>query len=202
MNEQKDNIISTSSALFFQYGIKSVTMDDIASKMGISKKTLYQFFSNKRELIDQVCEWQLSNPKFSFKSDQIVKLNALDQYFEFFKFVNEILQQKSDTLDYDLKKYYPKIWDKFKDAKIKQFYTEILYNLQKGIDEEFYRSELNIDFISKNLVSFYLNLSITEYQVFSSDEVFNRNTHRELTLYHLYGICTNKGIEYFENKFK
>lgn len=202
MNEQKVNIINTSWALFFQYGIKSVTMDDIASKMGISKKTLYQFFSNKNELINQVCEWTINNPKFSFKSDQIIKLNALDQYFEFFNFVNEILPQKCDSLNYDLKKYYPKIWRKFKNAKIKEFHTEILYNLQKGIDEGLYRPELKIDFISKNMVSFYLNLSITEYQVFSSDEVFNKNMHRELTLYHLHGICTNKGIEYFKNKFK
>lgn len=202
MNEQKVNIINTSWALFFQYGIKSVTMDDIASKMGISKKTLYQFFSNKNELINQVCEWEINNSKFSFKSDQIIKLNALDQYFEFFKFVNEILPQKCDSLNYDLKKYYPEIWRKFKNAKIKEFHMEILYNLQKGIDEGLYRPELNIDFISKNLVSFYLNLSITEYQVFSSDEVFNKDMHRELTLYHLHGICTNKGIEYFKNKFK
>jgi AcrR family transcriptional regulator len=202
MNEQKVNIINTSWALFFQYGIKSVTMDDIASKMGISKKTLYQFFSNKNELINQVCEWEINNPKFSFQSDQIVKLNALDQYFEFFNFVNEILPQKCDSLDYDLKKYYPEIWKKFKDAKIKEFHIEILYNLQKGIDEGLYRPELNIGFISKNLVSFYLNLSITEYQVFSSDEVFNKDMHRELTLYHLHGICTQKGIEYFKNKFK
>lgn len=202
MNEQKVNIINTSWALFFQYGIKSVTMDDIASKMGISKKTLYQFFSNKNELINQVCEWEINNSKFSFKSDQIIKLNALDQYFEFFKFVNEILPQKCDSLNYDLKKYYPEIWRKFKNAKIKEFHMEILYNLQKGIDEGLYRPELNIGFISKNLVSFYLNLSITEYQVFSSDEVFNKDMHRELTLYHLHGICTNKGIEYFKNKFK
>ena len=202
MNEQKVNIINTSWILFFQYGIKSVTMDDIASKIGISKKTLYQFFSNKKELVNKACEWDIKHPKFSFKSDQIVKLNALDQYFEFFNFVNEILPQKSNSLNYDLKKYYPEIWNKFKGAKIKEFYIEILYNLQNGIDEGFYRPELNINFISKNLVSFYLNHSITEYQVFSKDEVFNKDTHRELTLYHLYGICTNKGIEYFKNKFK
>jgi len=202
MNEQKVNIINTSWALFFQYGIKSVTMDDIASKMGISKKTLYQFFSNKNELINQVCKWEINNPKFSFKSNQIIKLNALDQYFEFFKFVNTILPQTSDSLDYDLKKYYPEIWREFKNAKIKKFHREILYNLQKGINEGLYRPELNINFISKNLVSFYLNLSTTEYQVFSSDEVFNKDMHRELTLYHLHGICTNKGIEYFKNKFK
>jgi hypothetical protein len=79
---------------------------------------------------------------------------------------------------------------------------EILYNLQKGIKEGLYRPELNTQFVSKNLVSFYLNLNTTEYQVFSSNEVFNKDMHRELTLYHLHGICTQKGIDYFKNKFK
>ncbi|PKQ63588.1 hypothetical protein BZG02_09480 [Labilibaculum filiforme] len=202
MNEQKINIITTSWTLFFQYGIKSITMNDIASKMGISKKTLYLFFSNKTELINQVCDWEIKNPQFSFTSKELIGLNALDQYFEFFEFVNKILPQKSDSLDYDLKKYYPEIWMKLKDAKIKKLQLELHYNLHKGIDEGFYRPELNIDFISKNLVSFYLNLRVTEYQVFSPDEVFNKDMHQELTIYHLYGICTNKGIEYFKNKFK
>ncbi|MBN2597296.1 TetR/AcrR family transcriptional regulator [Labilibaculum sp.] len=202
MNEQKINIITTSWALFFQYGIKSISMDDIASKMGMSKKTLYNYFTNKNELINETCEWDINNPQFSFKSDQIINLNALDQYFEFFSFINEKILKKCDSLDYDLKKYYPEIWNNFKDEKIKLFQRELLYNLQKGINEGLYRPELNIQFVSKNLVSFYLNLNTTEYQVFSSEEVFNKDMHRELTLYHLYGICTNKGIEYFKNKFK
>ena len=83
MNEQKDKILAASWEMFFQYGFKSVTMDDIASKLGISKKTLYQFFSNKKELITQSFEWEMKNPKFSFKSDEIINLNALDQYFVF-----------------------------------------------------------------------------------------------------------------------
>ncbi|PKQ62366.1 TetR/AcrR family transcriptional regulator [Labilibaculum manganireducens] len=202
MNEQKINIITASWTLFFQYGIKSISMDDIASKMGMSKKTLYNYFTNKNELINEACEWDIKNPQFSFKSDQIINLNALDQYFEFFSFINEKILKKCDSLDYDLKKYYPEIWNNFKDEKIKLFQRELLYNLQKGIDEGLYRPELNIDFISKNLVGFYLNLGTTEYQVFSMEEVFNIDIHRELTLYHLYGICTNKGIEYFKNKFK
>lgn len=202
MNEQKINIISTSWTLFFQYGIKSISMDDIASKMGISKKTLYNYFSNKNELINEACEWEIKNPPFSFKSDKIINLNALDQYFEFFNFINEKILQKCDSLDYDLKKYYPEIWLKFKEEKIKLFQMEILYNLQKGIKEGLYRPELNTQFVSKNLVSFYLNLNTTEYQVFSSNEVFNKDMHRELTLYHLHGICTQKGIDYFKNKFK
>lgn len=202
MNEQKKDIINISWALFYQYGIKSVTMDDIASKMGISKKTLYNYFTNKNDLVSEACEWDIENPKFSIEHDEIIHLNALDQYFEFFNFMNDSILQKCDAMDYDLKKYYPKVWINYKERKIKIFQKEILRNLQKGIKEGLYRPELNIDFISKNLVSFYLNLNSTEYEVFSSDEVFSKDMHRELTLYHLHGICTNKGIEYFKNKFK
>ncbi|MPQ48462.1 TetR family transcriptional regulator [Marinifilum sp. N1E240] len=202
MNEQKEKILMNIWEMFFQYGIKSVTMDDIASKLGISKKTLYQHFPNKKELVTQACEWERQNPEFSFNSDELKEMNALDQYFEFFKFVNERIKLRCDSLDYDLKKYYPEIWNNFKQEKIIGFQNELLTNLKKGVKEGFYRSELNIDFISKNLVSFYLNLSITEYQVFNDDEVFNADMHRELTMYHLHGICTKEGIKYFKNKFK
>lgn len=202
MNKQKINIINTSWTLFFQYGIKSVTMDDIANKMGISKKTLYQYFANKTELVSQACEWELNNPKFTFNVNELKDLNALDQYFKFFNFVNERIQQSCDSLDYDLKKYYPKIWSKFKNTRITAFQNQLVINLKQGVKEGFYRPELNINFISKNLVSFYLNLNSIEYQVFSPDEVFNKDMHCELTHYHLYGVCTEKGIEYFKNKFK
>jgi len=202
MSEQKEKILANIWEMFFQYGIKSVTMDDIASKLGISKKTLYQYFPNKKELVSQVCEWERQHPEFSFNSDELKEMNALDQYFEFFKFVNERIQKRCDSLDYDLKKYYPEIWNKFKQEKIIGFQNELLTNLKQGVEEGLYRCELNIDFISKNLVSFYLNLAITEYQVFNDDEVFNADMHRELTMYHLHGICTENGIKYFKNKFK
>lgn len=202
MNEQKDKILASVWELFFQYGIKSVTMDDIAAKLGISKKTLYQYFSNKKELVAQTCEWDFKNPEFSFMSEELREMNALNQYFEFFKFVNEKIQKRCDSLDYDLKKYYPEIWNRFKQVKIIGFQNELLANLIQGVEEGFYRKELNINFISKNLVSFYLNLSITEYKVFNDDEVFNADMHKELTMYHLHGICTEKGIKYFKNKFK
>ncbi len=202
MSEQKNKILSTSWEMFFQFGVKSVTMDDIANKMGMSKKTLYQCFANKTELVSQACNWELNNPKFSFNENGLKGMNALDQYFEFFNFVNGKIQQNCASLDYDLKKYYNEIWIKFKDSRIIAFHNQILINLEQGVEEGFYRPEINIHFISKNLVSFYLNLSSTEYQVFSPDEVFNKDMHRELTHYHLYGVCTEKGIEYFKNKFK
>jgi AcrR family transcriptional regulator len=202
MSEQKENILHTTWKMFFQYGIKSVTMDDIASNMGISKKTLYQYFPNKKELVRQACAWELNHPEFSFRSEKMKQLNALDQYFEFFAFVNDKLQQRCDSLDYDLKKYYPEFWKEFKETRMRKFYDELKINLEQGITEGFYRPEINIHFISKNLVSFYLNLAITEYQVFTDEEVFNIEMHKELTVYHLHGICTEKGIKYFENKLK
>ncbi len=202
MNEQKGKILVVSWEMFFQYGIKSVTMDDIANKMGMSKKTLYQYFANKKELVSQACEWELKNPGFAFDVDELKDMNALDQYFEFFNFVNEKIQQNCASLDYDLKKYYPEIWSNFKSTRIIAFQNQLALNLKQGVEEGFYRPELNINFISKNLVSFYLNLNSIEYEVFSPDEVFNKDMHRELTHYHLYGVCTEKGIEYFKNKFK
>ena len=202
MKEQKANIINKSWDLFFQYGIKSVTMDDIALEMGISKKTLYQNFANKKDLVEQAMVWEVDHPRFSFRSEDIKDLNAVDQYLEFFQFVNEKIKESCLSMEYDLKKYYPEIWKKFKLDRQERFLQELQLNISKGIQEGYYRSEINVELISKTLVQLYLNLVGAEYKVFSDEEVSSVELHRELTIYHLHGICTQKGIEYFKNKLK
>lgn len=202
MNEQKANIIKSCWDLFSQFGIKSVTMDDIATQMGISKKTIYQHFKNKRDMVEQAVEWQIQYPRFSFTFKEVIELNAIDQYIEFYKFITQILKEPCHSLHYDLKKYYPDLWDKIHIENTSKFQKELALNIKQGINEELYRPEINVEFISKTMARFYLNMAEADNKIISKDDILNIDYHKELAVYHLYGVCTSKGIEYFKNKIK
>lgn len=202
MKNQKEDIIEICWDLFYQFGIRSVTMDDIAGKLGISKKTIYQHFKNKTDLVEEAIEWQINHPKFSFMSEHMSKLNAVDQYIEFYKFVVAQISDSCEALRYDLRKYYPKLWHKFHLEKLTRFQTELAQNLQQGIDEGLFRPEVNIEFISKTMARFYLNMAEADNVILEKEDIAKIEYHRELGTYHLYGVCTAKGIEYFKNNFK
>ncbi|WP_421921014.1 TetR/AcrR family transcriptional regulator [Marinifilum sp.] len=202
MKNQKTDIIEVCWELFFQFGIKSVTMDDIACKLGISKKTIYQHFNNKNDLVEQALEWQINHPSFSFQSMEVSHLNAIDQYIAFYKFVISQIENSCDSMMYDLRKYYPRIWNKFHLTTLAKFQKELFLNLKKGTEEGLFRPEMNIEWISKTIARFYMNMAESDSIIIEKDDMANIDYHKELVLYHLHGICTSNGIEYVKNNFK
>ena len=195
MENQKQKILEYACEMFFECGTRSISMDDIAKKLAISKKTLYQYYSNKQDLIDQALKWELAHPKFSFESPMFEGLNAIERYWEFYKFISEMIKKPHHSLEFDLKKYHPELWSNFKNGKMKLFREGLRFNIKQGIKEGFYRQELNIDIVSNLLVRFYLNMWNEDYAVFSKEELMSEELNRELTIYHLHGICSVKGIE-------
>lgn len=195
MENQKQKILEHACEMFFKYGTRSISMDDIARKLTISKKTLYQYYSNKHDLIDQTLKWELAHPKFSFVSPKFDGLNAIERYWEFYQFICKMIKKPHHTLEFDLKKYHPELWNNFKSSKMKLFGEELKLNIKQGINEGLYRQELNINIISNLLVRFHLNMWNEEYDVFSKEELMSEELNRELTIYHLHGICNEKGIQ-------
>ncbi|MCT4603013.1 MAG: TetR/AcrR family transcriptional regulator [Marinifilum sp.] len=202
MKNQKEDIIEVCWELFFQFGIKSVTMDDIANKLGISKKTIYQHFKNKTDLVEQALEWQINHPLFSFMSEDVSHLNAIDQYIEFYRFIVNQISNSCESMRYDLRKYYPKLSNKFHLTKLTKFQNELSQNLQQGIQEGLFRPEINIEYISKTMAKIYLNMAEADDVILEKEDFSNVEYHKELVQYHLHGVSTQKGKEYFKNKFK
>ncbi len=202
MESQKQKILESAHNLFFQCGIRSVSMDDISKNLSISKKTLYQYFKTKTDLIEQVLTWNLKNPKFNFQAEKLKDLNAIECYWEFHQFILEILKNPHHSFDYDLKKYHPELALAFKTEKMEMFKADLMINLNQGIAEGFYRDDFNIDIISNLLVRFYLNHWTQEVESYCLGDEFTGSFHRELTLYHLHGICSVKGIEYLKNNIQ
>ncbi|MRT93902.1 TetR/AcrR family transcriptional regulator [Ancylomarina sp. 16SWW S1-10-2] len=198
MESQKQKILETTHNLFFQCGIRSVSMDDISKDLSISKKTLYQYFKTKNDLIEQVLNWVLKNPKFNFQSEKLKNLNAIECYWKFHQFIIEILGNPHHSFDYDLNKYHPELALTFKTKKMEMFKADLIMNLNQGIKEGLYRDDFDKDIISNLLIRLYLGLWNQNLAVYNQDDKFTESFHRELTLYHLHGICSIKGVEYLK----
>jgi AcrR family transcriptional regulator len=147
--EMKERILLKARELFQQYGVKSITMDEIASQLGVSKKTIYQFFSDKDELvlvvfsdfIDKI-EAECSSLKNQFPNAILEVVNLMHYVLDLFSRINPVML-------YDLKKFHPKAYQVFLNYKNEFLYNSIVANLKRGIEEGVYRKNLNVDILAK-----------------------------------------------------
>ncbi len=200
MNAKDKEIIRKVAQLYNKYGIKSITMDDVAHELGISKKTLYEHFSDKLHLVNAVVEQEIFFNDLRLQEQKSNSKNAMQEILQTFRLHLQMLKEYNPSLEYDLKKYYPEIYSRLKQitrAKIREI---TLNNLIKGKREGFYRKELNEEIITKLTV---LRIeSISESDLFSQEEIYSHEFSKEMFLYHLHGILTPMGIEYLNKNLE
>jgi len=189
----KDKIIHKSVDLFLNLGFKSVTMDDIANEMGISKKTIYQHFQNKTKLVEATAMHVFEN--ISYGIDCICELdkNPIEEIYEIKKFVMTHLKNEKSSPQYQLQKYYPKIFASIKSKQYKKMMGCVTRNLDHGVAEGLYRETINIDFIAR----LYFNnmLSLKDQDIFPRENFSMTILMNNYLEYHLRGICSQKGLE-------
>ncbi|MFA6924293.1 MAG: TetR/AcrR family transcriptional regulator [Bacteroidales bacterium] len=198
MKEKRNNILEEVSHLYIKYGIKSVTMDDVSRELGISKKTLYNFFSDKNDLVKNVISYQIN--KQTNKSFEIIKQkhNSIDVLLEASKHIIKFMETFNPSIRHDLQKYYPDVLKILKEHRRKHIFENIRANIIQGIKEGLYRKNLNPDIISSIYVS---RLEILfNYEYFPSDKFEFSTIFDEMFKYHIRGIASKKGIEYYESK--
>lgn len=190
----KDQILEKATDMFLTHGFKSVTMDDIASEMGISKKTIYQHFANKDSLVKASTTHLFE--KISCGIDEIILAdkNPIEELFAIKDFVMKNLKDESASPIYQLQKYYPKI---HKSLMIKQFDKMgscVIDNLEKGIQLGLFRKELNKELTAR----FYFAgmTSIKDVELFNPEQFSSKEVQVNYLEYHLRGICTPKGTEH------
>ncbi|WP_228852686.1 TetR/AcrR family transcriptional regulator [Aegicerativicinus sediminis] len=189
----KEKILQGAVDLYLNYGFKSVTMDDIANSLGMSKKTIYQHYENKSKLVEATTLYMFE--KISHGIDCICNesSNPIEEIFQIKQLVMEHLKDEKSSPHYTLQKYYPKI---YRNLAIKQFEVMqscVLKNLEKGKKLGLYRESIDVEFISR--IYFSGMLSIKNEELFPSKD-FSRGTLTDLYLeYHLRGICTERGIK-------
>jgi len=191
--KMRDKIIYKSAELFLNLGFKSVTMDDIANELGISKKTIYQHFDNKTKLVEATTHYMFDTISCGIDNIRALEKNPIAEIFEIKQFVLEHLKHEKTSPQYQLQKYYPKIFSTLKMKQFEIMQTCVTDNLRRGVDLDFYRSSINIDFISR--IYFNCMLALKDQELFPL-KVFSMNTLMDNYLeYHLRGICTVKGLE-------
>ncbi len=191
----KDKIIKKATEMFLKLGFKSVTMDDIACEMCISKKTIYKYFHNKEMLIEEGTE--VVHQKIHSIIDEIVSKNhnAIEENFEIRRMFKEMFQSFDHSPAFQLKKHYPEIYAKMMANEMEDCNTVFTQNISKGIEQGLYRKDVNIE----AAVRFYYTLifSINENTQLESEAIKLENLALE---YHTRAIATPKGITELEKQ--
>jgi AcrR family transcriptional regulator len=183
-----------------KYGIKSITMDDVAREMVISKKTLYQYVTDKDDLVGKFIDNEIELRKEDIFKCFRIGFNAIEELFEMSIFMNKLIRHQSTAAEYDLKKYYPNHYQKIIKARREGIYNYIMVNLEKGINEGLYRKELNKEVIAKLYLWRSENINFDE--LFTIEEFTSVKLFVELLTYHIRGIATEKGITVLLKKIK
>ncbi|MDP4238025.1 MAG: TetR/AcrR family transcriptional regulator [Bacteroidota bacterium] len=147
MEIQQENIVLVASRLFEQFGIRSVSIDNVCNELHISKKTFYLYFPQKEDLVDAVLTLQKKN-----NYDKFLKLfknkNAIDSLILIIKEIKKSLEVESQSMCYDLQKYYPKVFEKHESQRRSEIRQGFEMNLRQGIAEGYYREDLDVELIS------------------------------------------------------
>jgi AcrR family transcriptional regulator len=185
----KEKIIARASEMFLKLGFKSITMDDIAGDMCISKKTIYKYFCNKEVLVEESTE-TIHNQIHQIIDTIVEKnYNAIQENFEIRSMFKEMFKSYDTSPVYQLKKHYPEIHQKVMTREINECNKCFRQNIEKGIAQGLYRAELNIE----TYVKFYyiLIFSINENTVSEKEA---QKLELEALEYHTRAMATPKGI--------
>jgi AcrR family transcriptional regulator len=196
MNDELNNILDKVLALYQKYGIKSITMDDVSRELGISKKTLYQYVTDKTDLVAKVLEHEMNFRKCEFEKINCCGMNAIEELIAVHKYINDKVKEHNPSTEYDLKKYYPDIFHKFNSERHQRMYEIILANIKKGKEQGLYRKEMNEEIIAKLTAT--RTEQLTGAEVSMVNEFTSMHFFAEVIIYHIRGIANEKGIKFLE----
>ncbi len=197
--ESKAKIIAKTDELFRLYGVKSITMDEIACELGISKKTIYQYFKDKDELVYETTLYLLECDRKEFDDIQVQADNSIEELFLISKCLRRNFENLNPSILFDLKKYHPKAWDLFIEFKETFFKGTVRKSLERGMSEGYFRSEIDVDILTV--------LRLEQVQMSFDPRVFPRNQFdfKEVQIqffdHFVNGILTDKGRTYYNELF-
>lgn len=191
MIEHRERIRSKAHELFNRYGFRRVTMDEIALKTGMSKKTIYQSFANKDEIIDAVVEDQINKSMATCEQHSSKAENAIHEIFLTIDMIQDLMSEMNPLIFEEMEKFFPAVFTKFFYYKNDYIFKKVQRNLEKGIKEGLYREELNVDVITKfRIETLFIpfNQDVFPYGKYNFAEV-----EIEIVELYLYGISTTEG---------
>jgi len=201
--EVRDRIKQKADELYRRYGIKSVTMDEIAAQLGVSKKTIYQSFSDKNELVDAVVGDMLRENRECCVTYRERSENAIHEVFLAMEMLQVMFDNMNPSIVHDIERNYPETFKKFRDFKYRFLFETLKENILRGIQEKLYRPEITVDVVVRT--------RLEAMMLPFNEEVFPKNKYslvalqEELIELFLFGIASMKGyrmIMRYQKKYR
>lgn len=195
----KDRILLGAQELFFKYGIKSITMDDIAKHLAISKKTIYKYFADKDEVVETMMIQLMKKNEAQFQNIVDESTNVVEEVFGMMKHMGMMFSQMNPNLFYDMQKFHPNTWNLFKKFKEECIESMVIDSIERGISQGLVRSDINSKIVAR--------LRMEQVEIGFNPQAFPPNKFKiievQLALldHYLHGICTLKGHKLI-NKYK
>jgi AcrR family transcriptional regulator len=187
----KDKILKGAEDLFTKYGVRSISMDDIARHLSVSKKTLYQHFADKEDIVTMTCQVHLERNNKEFDAVRDNARNAIEELSNLSICLKRNMQDMNPSLLFDLQKYHPRAWSVWLNHKNKTIRDSVVRNIRQGIEEGYYRPEINAEVIAA--------MRLELVQMAFDEDVFPREKFRlsevqmEIFDHFVYGLVTEKG---------
>jgi len=189
----KEQILNKANDMFLTLGYKSVTMDEIAAEMGISKKTIYLHFANKNDLVEATAMLLFNKISDGIDVIRAEEHNPVEEFFIIRDFLSHILKDETSSPLHQLQKFFPVIFKNLRDYQFTKMHTCMYENIERGIALDLYRSDIDIDFVSRIYFSGVVATKDTQ--------IFPENLYKMETLtvqfldYHLRSLVTASGLE-------
>ena len=193
----REKILSKAIDMFLNLGFKSVTMDDLANEMGISKKTIYTHFTNKTELVKECTSQLFTNICAGLNNICSLEKDPIEELYEIKRLITVYLKDEKSSPQYQLQKYYPTIYARLKSRQFDTMKECVVDNIKRGISLGLYRENLNIDFIAR--IYFSGVTSIKDITLFPPENFPKEQLIEEYLEYHLRGIVTPEGRKKLNN---
>lgn len=195
--EIRERILNVAEKLFTKFGIRSVTMDEIAFELGISKKTIYLNFEDKDTIVHEVASSRMSFENVECERIYAASENAIDEVFKVIEVFRTHSEKMNPMILYDLKKYHPKTWQLFQEHKQTFFLENTTRNLREGMEQGLYRSEINVEVLARlrmEEIDFAFDVSVFPPEKFNQFDV-------QIAFFdHFFrGIMTEKGLDIYQN---
>ncbi|MDX2171554.1 MAG: TetR/AcrR family transcriptional regulator [Bacteroidota bacterium] len=197
--ESKEKILKGVEELFFKYGIKNITMDEIARHMGISKKTIYHYFKDKDEVVHSLMLHTIEDDRCRIKNAREHAKNVVEEVFKMMDEMREMLGRINPILFYELHKFYPQTWKIFQEFKSSFILAMVEASLRRGQQEGYIRLDIDIKILTRMRVE--MVEQAMKGEMFPSEQFNVLDVQLALTEHFLYGVCTLKGHKLI-NKYK
>lgn len=187
-------------SLFLRLGIKSLTMDDVARELGISKKTLYQMVENKDDLVRKVLENHIDREKSQCMTMALQAANAVEEMvFVMDSNSQEFAQMKANVV-YDLQKYHRSVWMLIRSFQNEFMHKMVIANLNRGQSEGLYRTDMDIDLIAR--IHLATVFTLFDEDLFPSASIRRETLFREYMMHYMHGIVSQQGLQLLTSKLQ